>query len=104
MTGDISEGRKVWDLNTGEKNRTTRERTVTSNCVTPKVQYVPAIKVPPLIMSTCFKRGEILRNAIVREKAGQQSENKTRTGMGMAECLPGVWKTLDCLRNKTNKK
>lgn len=72
--------------------------------MTPKVQYVPAIKVPPLIMSTCFKRGEILRNVIVREKAGQQSENKTRTGMGMAECLPGVWKTLDCLRNKANKK
>lgn len=70
----------------------------------PKVQYVPAIKVPTLLMSTCFGRGEILRNVIVRGKAGQQSENKTRTGLGMAECFPGVWKTLDCLRNKTNKK
>lgn len=32
MIGDISERRKVWDLNTGEKDRTTRERTVTNNC------------------------------------------------------------------------
>lgn len=39
--------------------------------VTAKVQYVPVIKVPPLIMSTCFRRGKILRNAMIRRKAGQ---------------------------------